>query len=40
MEKMLAGAVYRPGGDSTQNRGVVSDIELPLSTASDEHCCK
>jgi carboxyl-terminal processing protease len=23
---------YRPGGDSTQNRGVVSDIELPSQT--------
>ena len=24
---------YRPGGDSTQNRGVVSDIELPSQTS-------
>ena len=23
---------YRPGGDSTQNRGVVSDVELPSLT--------
>ena len=23
---------YRPNGDSTQNRGVVSDIELPSLT--------
>ena len=23
---------YRPGGDSTQNRGVISDLELPYRT--------
>jgi carboxyl-terminal processing protease len=27
--KMTIQQFYRPGGDSTQNRGVVSDIELP-----------
>jgi carboxyl-terminal processing protease len=27
--KMTIQKFYRPGGDSTQNRGVVSDIELP-----------
>jgi carboxyl-terminal processing protease len=30
--KMTIQQFYRPGGDSTQNRGVVSDIELPSQT--------
>ena len=30
--KMTIQQFYRPGGDSTQNRGVVSDIELPYRT--------
>jgi carboxyl-terminal processing protease len=30
--KMTIQKFYRPGGDSTQNRGVVSDIELPSQT--------
>lgn len=30
--KMTIQQFYRPGGDSTQNRGVVSDIELPSRT--------
>jgi len=31
--KMTIQQFYRPGGDSTQNRGVVSDIELPYRTS-------
>jgi carboxyl-terminal processing protease len=31
--KMTIQQFYRPGGDSTQNRGVVSDIELPSQTS-------
>jgi carboxyl-terminal processing protease len=31
--KMTIQQFYRPGGDSTQNRGVVSDIELPYFTS-------
>jgi carboxyl-terminal processing protease len=30
--KLTIQKFYRPGGDSTQNRGVVSDIELPSPT--------
>ncbi len=30
--KMTINQFYRPGGDSTQNRGVLSDIELPYRT--------
>ena len=30
--KMTIQQFYRPGGDSTQNRGVVSDVELPSQT--------
>jgi carboxyl-terminal processing protease len=30
--KMTIQQFYRPGGDSTQNRGVVSDVELPSLT--------
>ena len=30
--KLTIQQFYRPGGDSTQNRGVVSDIELPSPT--------
>ena len=30
--KLTIQQFYRPGGDSTQNRGVVSDIELPSLT--------
>jgi carboxyl-terminal processing protease len=30
--KLTIQQFYRPGGDSTQNRGVVSDIELPSQT--------
>ena len=30
--KMTIQQFYRPGGDSTQNRGVVSDLELPYRT--------
>jgi carboxyl-terminal processing protease len=30
--KLTIQQFYRPGGDSTQNRGVVSDIELPALT--------
>jgi carboxyl-terminal processing protease len=30
--KLTIQQFYRPGGDSTQNRGVVSDIELPSIT--------
>ena len=30
--KLTIQQFYRPGGDSTQNRGVVSDIELPYRT--------
>ena len=30
--KMTIQQFYRPGGDSTQNRGVVSDVELPSRT--------
>jgi len=30
--KMTIQQFYRPGGDSTQNRGVVSDIEIPYRT--------
>lgn len=30
--KMTIQQFYRPGGDSTQNRGVVSDVELPALT--------
>lgn len=30
--KLTIQQFYRPGGDSTQNRGVVSDIELPSRT--------
>jgi carboxyl-terminal processing protease len=30
--KMTIQQFYRPGGDSTQNRGVVSDVELPYLT--------
>ena len=34
--KLTIQQFYRPGGDSTQNRGVVSDVELPsLTTHSD-----
>ena len=31
--KMTIQQFYRPGGDSTQNRGVVSDVELPYRTS-------
>jgi carboxyl-terminal processing protease len=31
--KMTIQQFYRPGGDSTQNRGVVSDIQLPSQTS-------
>ncbi|MCI0492291.1 MAG: carboxy terminal-processing peptidase, partial [Planctomycetes bacterium] len=31
--KLTIQKFYRPGGDSTQNRGVVSDIELPSITS-------
>lgn len=31
--KMTIQQFYRPGGDSTQNRGVVSDVELPSQTS-------
>jgi carboxyl-terminal processing protease len=31
--KMTIQQFYRPGGDSTQNRGVVSDVELPSLTS-------
>ena len=31
--KMTIQQFYRPGGDSTQNRGVVSDIEIPYRTS-------
>jgi carboxyl-terminal processing protease len=34
--KMTIQQFYRPGGDSTQNRGVVSDIELPSLTTQLE----
>ena len=30
--KLTIQQFYRPGGDSTQNRGVVSDVELPSLT--------
>jgi len=30
--KLTIQQFYRPGGDSTQNRGVVSDVELPYRT--------
>ncbi len=30
--KMTIQQFYRPGGDSTQNRGVISDLELPYRT--------
>ena len=30
--KMTIQQFYRPGGDSTQNQGVVSDVELPSRT--------
>ena len=33
--KMTIQQFYRPGGDSTQNLGVVSDVELPSQT---RHC--
>ena len=31
--KITINQFYRPNGDSTQNRGVVSDIELPSMTS-------
>jgi carboxyl-terminal processing protease len=31
--KLTIQQFYRPGGDSTQNRGVVSDVELPSQTS-------
>jgi len=31
--KMTIQQFYRPGGDSTQNRGVVSDVEIPWLTS-------
>ena len=31
--KMTIQQFYRPGGDSTQNRGVVSDVEIPYRTS-------
>ena len=31
--KMTIQQFYRPGGDSTQNRGVVADVELPYRTS-------
>ncbi len=34
--KMTIQQFYRPGGDSTQNRGVVSDLELPSLTTELE----
>jgi carboxyl-terminal processing protease len=34
--KMTIQQFYRPGGDSTQNRGVVSDLELPSLTTQLE----
>jgi carboxyl-terminal processing protease len=34
--KMTIQQFYRPGGDSTQNRGVVSDLELPSLTTKLE----
>jgi len=34
--KMTIQQFYRPGGDSTQNRGVVSDVELPSLTTQLE----
>jgi carboxyl-terminal processing protease len=34
--KMTIQQFYRPGGDSTQNKGVVSDIELPSQTTEWE----
>jgi carboxyl-terminal processing protease len=34
--KMTIQQFYRPGGDSTQNRGVVSDVELPSLTTELE----